>query len=135
MTNLLVLKEKIVGIYKNFEYPILMVGKFILAILAFQYVNEKLGYFEALTGIVSVLLLSVICAVVPVSIFVLSLAVVVLRNLFGSLYTDPSQRDRQKRRRRGSEGKKKSDKKKDNLEAKLGRDTVQEEEKEGRKQR
>ena len=43
MTNLLVLKEKIVGIYKNFEYPILMVGKFILAILAFQYVNEKLG--------------------------------------------------------------------------------------------
>ncbi len=82
MTNLLVLKEKIVGIYKNFEYPILMVGKFILAILAFQYVNEKLGYFEALTGIVPVLFLSVICAVVPVSIFVLIFALVVLLHLF-----------------------------------------------------
>lgn len=82
MTNLLVLKEKIVGFYKNFEYPILMVGKFILAILAFHYVNEELGYFEALTGIVPVLFLSVICAVVPVSIFVLIFALVVLLHLF-----------------------------------------------------
>ena len=30
MTNLLILKEKIVGFYKNFEYPILVIGKFIL---------------------------------------------------------------------------------------------------------
>ena len=82
MTNLLVLKEKLVGFYKNFEYPVQMVGKFILAILAFNYINNDLGYFEALTGTVPMLFLSVICAVVPVSIFVLIFALVVLLHLF-----------------------------------------------------
>lgn len=82
MTGLLVLKEKIVGFYKNFEYPILMIGKFILAILAFNYVNGELGYFEALTGMVPVMFLSLICAIVPVSIFVLIFALVVLLHLF-----------------------------------------------------
>lgn len=82
MTNLLVLKEKIVGFYKNFEYPIQVVGKFILAVLAFNYMNHELGYFEALTGIVPMLFLSVICAVVPVSVFVLIFALVVLLHLF-----------------------------------------------------
>ena len=80
MTNLLVLKEKVVGFYKNFEYPIQIVGKFILAILAFNYID--LGYFEALTGIVPMLFLSVICAIVPVAIFVLIFALVVLLHLF-----------------------------------------------------
>lgn len=82
MTSLLVLKEKVVGFYKNFEYPVQMIGKFILAILAFNYINNDLGYFEALTGTVPMLFLSVICAVVPVSIFVLILALVVLLHLF-----------------------------------------------------
>ena len=82
MTNLLILKEKIVGFYKNFEYPILVIGKFILAVLAFNYINDELGYFEALTGVVPMLFLSIICAVVPVSIFVLIFALVVLLHLF-----------------------------------------------------
>lgn len=82
MTNLLVLKEKLVGFYKNFEYPVQMVGKFILAILAFNYINNDLGYFEALTGTVPMLFLSIVCAVVPVSIFVLIFALVVLLHLF-----------------------------------------------------
>ena len=82
MTNLLVLKEKVVGFYKNFEYPIQIVGKFILAMLAFNYINNDLGYFEALTGMVPMLFLSVICAVVPVAIFVLIFALVVLLHLF-----------------------------------------------------
>ncbi len=82
MTSLLVLKEKVVGFYKNFEYPIQIIGKFILAMLAFNYVSKELGYFEALTGTVPMLFLSVICAVVPVSIFVLIFALVVLLHLF-----------------------------------------------------
>ena len=82
MTNLLEIKEKIVGFYRNFEYPVQMVGKFILAMLAFSYINNELGYFEALTGTVPMLFLSVICAVVPISIFVLICALVVLLHLF-----------------------------------------------------
>ncbi|MDD3222455.1 MAG: hypothetical protein EOM34_05015 [Clostridia bacterium] len=82
MTSLLVVKEKIVGFYKNYEYAVQAVGKFILAFLAFNFINGELGYFEAITGIVPTLFLSVICAVVPVSIFVLIFALVVLLHLF-----------------------------------------------------
>lgn len=82
MTSLLEMKEKIIGFYKNFEYPVQVVGKFILAILAFSYINNELGYFEALTGTIPMLFFSVICAVVPVSIFVLIFALVVLLHLF-----------------------------------------------------
>ena len=68
MTNLLALKEKIVGFYKNNEYLVNIIGKFILALLAFNYVNTELGYFETLTGILPTLFLSVLCAIVPVSV-------------------------------------------------------------------
>lgn len=82
MTKLFEIKEKIVAIYRNYEYPVQVIGKFILALLAFNYINGELGYFESLTGTVPTLFLSVICAVVPVSIFVLIFAVVVLLHLF-----------------------------------------------------
>lgn len=82
MTKMLEIKEKIVGVYRNFEYPIQVVGKFILALFAFYYINDKLGYFEALTGTLPTLFLAVICAVVPISIFVLIAALVVLLHLF-----------------------------------------------------
>jgi hypothetical protein len=82
MTNLLMLKEKIVGFYKDFEYPLQVVGKFVLAFLAFNYINNELGYFEALTGVFPVLFLSIICAIVPVSVFVLIFALVVVLHLF-----------------------------------------------------
>lgn len=82
MTNLLALKEKIIGFYKNNEYLVNIVGKFILALLAFNYVNTELGYFETLTGILSTLFLSVICAIVPVAVFVLIFALVVVLHLF-----------------------------------------------------
>ena len=42
MTSLLEIKEKIVGFYKNFEYPVQIIGKFILAMLAFSYINNAL---------------------------------------------------------------------------------------------
>ena len=86
MTSLLEIKEKIVGFYKNFEYPVQIIGKFILAMLAFSYINNELGYFEALTGTIPMLFLSVICAVVPISVFVLICALVVLLHLFKLLY-------------------------------------------------
>lgn len=82
MTNLLALKEKIVGFYKNNEYLVNIIGKFILALLAFNYVNTELGYFETLTGILPTLFLSVLCAIVPVSVFVLIFALVVVLHLF-----------------------------------------------------
>ena len=82
MTGLLVLKEKIVGFYKNYELLVKIVFKFILAYFAFTFVNTELGYMEALTGTTPTLFLSAVCAIVPVSVFVLLFALVVVLHLY-----------------------------------------------------
>ena len=82
MTNILKIRENLMRVYKNYEYIIQIAAKFILALLAFNYLNTELGYFETLTGLIPTLFLAVICAVVPVSVFVLIFAIVILLHLF-----------------------------------------------------
>ena len=82
MTGLLTAKEKLVGLYKNYEMIVKIIAKFILAFLAFSYVNSELGYLEALTGTTATLFLSVIGAIVPVAVLVLLFAVVVALHLY-----------------------------------------------------
>lgn len=82
MTGLLALKEKIVGFYKNYEYFVNIIAKFILAILAFTYVNKELGYLKSLAGTVPTLGLSVLCAIVPVPVFVLIFALIIALHLY-----------------------------------------------------
>ena len=82
MTGLLTAKEKLVGFYKNYEMIVKIIAKFILAFLAFSYVNSELGYLEVLTGTVPTLFLSVIGAIVPVAVLVLLFAVVVALHLY-----------------------------------------------------
>ncbi len=82
MTSILEYKEKLVAFYNRFEDIIRIAGKFILALLLFNYINDQLGYFESLTGILPTLFLSVVSAAVPVPVFVLIAAVVVLLHLF-----------------------------------------------------
>ncbi len=82
MTSLLVVKEKLMGFYKNCEVLVKIIAKFILAYFAFSFVNTELGYLEALTGMAPTLFLSAICAIVPVSVFVLLFALVVVLHLY-----------------------------------------------------
>lgn len=82
MTSLLVVKEKIMDFYKNFEVLVKIIAKFILAYFVFYFVNTELGYMESLTGMTPTLFLSAICAIVPVSVFVLVFAFVVVLHLY-----------------------------------------------------
>lgn len=82
MTKILEYKEKLVAFYNQFEDIIRIVGKFVLALLLFNYINTQLGYFESLTGVLPTLFLSVVSAAVPVPVFVLIAAAVVLLHLF-----------------------------------------------------
>lgn len=82
MTSLLVVKEKIMDFYKNFEVLVKIIAKFILAYFVFYFVNTELGYMESLTGMTPTLFLSAICAIVPVSVFVLVFALVVVLHLY-----------------------------------------------------
>ena len=68
MTVLLELKQKIKEFYSEHDVLLLSVFKFFLAFLLFNSINSSLGFMEKLDNIFIVLILSIICAVLPVNV-------------------------------------------------------------------
>ena len=68
MTVLLELKQKIKEFYSEHDVLLLSVFKFFLAFLYFNSINSSLGFMEKLDNIFIVLILSIICAVLPVNV-------------------------------------------------------------------
>ena len=67
MTTLLEMKQKIKNFYGEHDSWLLPLLKFLLAFLVFQSINSTLGVLEALDNIFIVLILSIICAVLPLN--------------------------------------------------------------------
>lgn len=67
MTTLLEMKQKIKTFYGEHDTWLLPLLKFLLAFLVFQSINSTLGFLEALDNIFIVLILSIICAVLPLN--------------------------------------------------------------------
>ena len=61
MTALLELKQKIKGIYGQYEMYILPVLKFVLALVYFLWVNSNMGYMSQLNNVFVILILALIC--------------------------------------------------------------------------
>ncbi len=74
MNELYLWKIKIEEIYSKYAIYLEMVGRFILALLVFNYVNSSLGYMDMLNKGIVVLGASVVCAILP-SLFILVFAV------------------------------------------------------------
>lgn len=67
MTTLLEMKQKIKNFYGEHDTWLLPLLKFLLAFLVFQSINSTLGFLETLDNIFIVLILSIICAVLPLN--------------------------------------------------------------------
>lgn len=67
MTFFLELKEKLKEIYAEYGTYILPAGKFLLALAVFQSINHTLDYVSALGNIFIILILSLICAIIPLN--------------------------------------------------------------------
>lgn len=65
MTALLEFKQKLKGIYAQYEIYLLPLLKFILALVYFVWINSNMGYMKALDNIFVVLILSLICCILP----------------------------------------------------------------------
>lgn len=65
MTALLEFKQKIKGIYAQYEMYLLPLLKFVLALVYFIWINTNMGYMTALDNIFVVLILSLICCILP----------------------------------------------------------------------
>ncbi len=82
MTNFFIIKEKVTKFYKDFESYFQIAFKFLVAFFVFGLINEKLGYFEILNNFGIRVVLSLISAIVPSSVFVLLVAIVSLLHLY-----------------------------------------------------
>ncbi len=67
MTALLELKQKIKGIYGQYEMYILPVLKFVLALVYFLWINANMGYMSQLNNVFVILILALICSILPSS--------------------------------------------------------------------
>ena len=65
MTALLEFKQKLKGLYAQYEIYLLPLLKFILAAVYFTWINTNMGYMRALDNMFVVLILSLICCILP----------------------------------------------------------------------
>ena len=82
MTKVLEIRDMVIRIYKGYESYFRIIFKFLVAFFVFGYVNSNLGYFPVLNNMGIRLVLSLICGIVPSSIFVLLVAIVTLLHLY-----------------------------------------------------
>jgi len=82
MTNLLVLREYLKGIYGKYEIYLVPVVKFVLAITALIIINRKLGYMGRLNSMTIVLVASLLCSFLPMNFMILLSALFILLHLY-----------------------------------------------------
>lgn len=82
MTNLLVLKEYLKGIYGKYEIYITPIAKFLLSFVAIMLINGKLGYMSRLNSITVVLVVALLCSFLPMNFMILIAALFILLHLY-----------------------------------------------------
>ena len=82
MTKAIEYKEKIIQVYKSYETYFQILFKFLVAFFVFGYINDNLGYYAVLNNLGIQVLLSLISAIIPSSVFVLLAAIVSLIHLY-----------------------------------------------------
>lgn len=82
MTNLLVLKEYLKGIYGKYEIYITPVVKFLLAFMTLTMINGKLGYMSRINSITVVLVAALLCSFLPMNFMILIAALFILLHLY-----------------------------------------------------
>lgn len=65
MDTLLQLRQTLKNFYKRFDVYLLPALKFVLALVLFYFINSKVGYLSILNSIFVVLILSLVCAILP----------------------------------------------------------------------
>lgn len=82
MTNLLVLREYLKGIYGKYEIYITPVEKFLLSFIALTLINGKLGYMSRLNSISVVLIAALLCSFLPMNFMIFTAAAFILLHLY-----------------------------------------------------
>ena len=82
MTVLIELKEKLKEFYGSCSGIVLPIVKFLLALAVFRGINSNLGYLKMLDSMYVVLILSLICAILPLNGMVFLAMLVIIGHCF-----------------------------------------------------
>lgn len=82
MTSLLEFRKKVIEWYGKYEYILIPLAKFVLALCLLMTVNSHIGFNEMLTNPLLDVILALLCALVPVNFIAAILIVVVLIQLY-----------------------------------------------------
>lgn len=82
MTNLLVIREQLMGFFSRFEAYIVAVLKFITAMIVLLLINADLGFMSKLDNGAIVLIISLLCSFLPMNLIVIIVAAFVLLHLY-----------------------------------------------------
>ena len=86
MTALYEIREKTADFINQFEYILMPVGKFLIAMILLVMMNNRIGYYEMLTDPMLMVILSLICALVPAGFTPAVLCAVMLVHLYTVSY-------------------------------------------------
>lgn len=70
MTALLEFKQKIKGLFAQYEVYVMPLLKFVLAMVYFVWINSNMGYMKVLDNVFIVLILALVCSVLPVGMMI-----------------------------------------------------------------
>ena len=82
MTSLLELREYIKNFYVKYELYITYVWKFLLSLIAFTMIGNKIGYQGSLTKLPILLMAALLCSIMPQNFMVLISAGFILAHLY-----------------------------------------------------
>ncbi len=80
---MLKLRQALKDFYKGYDVYILPVLKFLIALALFYYINSSIGYMEMLNSMFVVLILSLICAILPINGTVVFGVALIILHCFG----------------------------------------------------
>jgi hypothetical protein len=82
MTQLIEIKDKMIKFFCYYEFYMMMVVKFILALTLFLIINTNIGYMSKISSIPVAVILAMICCLLPVNGTICLAAVVVLLDMY-----------------------------------------------------
>ena len=82
MTQLLEIKDRLVRFYGKYETYLFMVVKFAVALTALLVINFNIGYMSKISSVPVALILSLVCALLPINGTLFICAVVILLDMY-----------------------------------------------------
>ena len=82
MTKILELRDRLIRFYSRYESYLFPIVKFIVAISLFCVINKNIGFMKAVSSLSVALVLSLICAILPVNAMMWIAAFVVLADMY-----------------------------------------------------